>query len=500
MPVDELRQIARWIDRAAAERPDSRYLAGARGPRRIRYRDLPAAVAAWDERLTSADVPPGATVATAVTDPLDAALVLLGLVATGRVAAPVDPAAPRALDRRLDDPATIAVITDADPEHATGSATGTGPDDSSGDGTGAATGAWLERLTGREPTRRPGGVLLSSSGSTGEPKQVLLPDAQLAHVATAVARSHRLGPADVGYCPLPLYHVNAEVVGLLATLRAQGTLVLDRRFSRRGFWDTVDAHEATWVNAVPAILALLAESPTTTKDPARVRFVRSASAPLPVPVLHRFEQVHHIPVLESYGMTEAASQITVNPLDGERRPGSVGRPVGGELKVVGEDGRELPAGESGTVVIRGPGVIRSYATGVGADRFDAEGWLDTGDLGRLDEDGYVWLVGRSSELINRSGEKILPREIEDVLREDPGVRDAVVVGRPDPVLGEVPVAYVVGGLDDPGLADRLAARCRAALPRDRRPAELTVVEQLPTTGTGKVLRAEVAAMARGQAG
>jgi acyl-CoA synthetase (AMP-forming)/AMP-acid ligase II len=468
MPVDEVSQIARWIQEAAAERGNAVYLADARSSRRVRYRDLATSVADWDKRLTDADVPPGATVATAVTDPLDAGPALLGLVATGRVAAPFDPAAPRALARLRAQPDTVAMLTDNG----------------------------LQRLADRVPTCRPAGVLLSSSGSTGEPKQVLLSDAQLAYVAGAVADSHQLGPADVGYCPLPLYHVNAEVVGLLATLRARGRLVLDRRFSRSRFWATVDAHEATWVNAVPAIVTLLAEDGTTTKDPARIRFVRSASAPLPVPVLRRFENTHHIPVLESYGMTEAASQITVNPLDGERRPGSVGLPVGGELKVVSDDRRELPAGEPGTVLIRGPGVIRAYATDVGAERFDAEGWLDTGDLGRLDEDGYVWLVGRSGELINRSGEKILPREIEDVLREDPGVRDAVVVGRPDPVLGEVPVAYVVASGNDPGLADRLAERCRAALPRDRRPAALTVVDRLPSTGTGKVRRAEVAEMVR----
>ena len=465
--MDDDSQIGRWIGRAAAGRGDATYLADARAPRTVTYRDLATSVDHWDLRLTAAGVPAGATVATALPDPLDAALALLGLVATGRVAAPVDPAAPRALDRRVADPATIALLTD--------------------DG--------LDRLPGRQPVPRPAGVLLSSSGSTGEPKQILLGESQLSHVATAVARSHRLGPDDVGYCPLPLHHVNAEVVGLLATLRAQGTLVLDRRFSRRRFWATVDRHQATWVNAVPAIIALLAEDPATTSDPARVRFVRSASAPLPVPVLERFEQVHGIPVLESYGMTEAASQITVNPLD-DRRPGSVGRPVDGELRVVGDDGRVLPAGASGRVQIRGAGVITAYLTGLGADRFDAEGWLDTGDLGRLDTDGYLWLVGRSAELINRSGEKILPREIEDVLREDPGVRDAVVVGRPDPVLGEVPVAYVVGAGDDPGLAERLEERCRQALPHDRRPAELTVVEQLPTSGTGKVLRAEVADLAR----
>ncbi|MDX6263770.1 MAG: oxalate---CoA ligase [Kribbellaceae bacterium] len=462
-------RIAHWIEAASAERGDAVYLADARSPRQVRYGDLAVAVADWDQRLTEADVPTGATVATAVTDPLDAGLALLSLIATGRVAAPFDPAAPRALDRLLAQPDTVAILSDNS----------------------------LERLAGRLPSRRPAGVLLSSSGSTGEPKQVLLPDAQLAYVATTVVESHRFGPADIGYCPLPLYHVNAEVVGLLATLRAGGRLVLDRRFSRSRFWATVDEHEATWVDAVPAIVVLLAENGgTTTKDPARIRFVRSASAPLPVPVLRRFEDLHHIRVLESYGMTEAASQITVNPLDGEPRPGSVGLPVGGELKIAGDDGRELPAGESGTVLIRGPGVIRAYATDVGAERFDADSWLDTGDLGRRDEDGYVWLVGRSAELINRSGEKILPREIEDVLREDPGVRDAVVVGRPDPVLGEVPVAYVVANSNDPGLAGRLAERCRAALPRDRRPAVITVVERLPMTGSGKVRRAEVAALAR----
>jgi acyl-CoA synthetase (AMP-forming)/AMP-acid ligase II len=469
MPVDEINQIAHWIEEAAAERGDAVYLADARSPRRVSYGDLAAAVSDWDQRLTDADVPPGATVAIAVADPLDAALALLSLVATARVAAPFDPAAPRALDRLRAQPDTIAILI----------------------------GNGLQRIADRVSTWRPAGVLLSSSGSTGEPKQVLLSDAQLAYVASAVVESHQFGPADVGFCPLPLYHVNAEVVGLLATLRARGRLVLDRRFSRSRFWATVDAHEATWVNAVPAIVVLLAEDGgTTTKDPARIRFVRSASAPLPVPVLHRFEDVHHIRVLESYGMTEAASQITVNPLDGEQRPGSVGLPVGGELKIVGDDRTELPAGRPGTVLIRGPGVIRAYATGVGAERFDTEGWLDTGDLGRQDEDGYVWLVGRSAEVINRSGEKILPREIEDVLREDPGVRDAVVVGRPDPVLGEVPVAYVVANSNDTGLAGRLAERCRAALPRDRQPAELTVVERLPITGSGKIRRAEVAAMVR----
>jgi acyl-CoA synthetase (AMP-forming)/AMP-acid ligase II len=201
-----------------------------------------------------------------------------------------------------------------------------------------------------------------------------------------------------------------------------------------------------------------------------------------VPVLERFERRWGVPVVETYGMTEAASQITANPLDA-RRPGSVGLPVGVELRV--RDGR---------VEIRGPGVIRAYAGGEGADRFGADGWLDTGDIGRLDEDGYLYLSGRGGDAINRGGEKIFPREIEEVLRRHPGVRDAVVVPAPDPVLGEVPVAFVVpasGPAEGPD-ADQLVADlrglCDGELARAHRPAQVRVVAALPLGPTGKVSR------------
>jgi acyl-CoA synthetase (AMP-forming)/AMP-acid ligase II len=181
-------------------------------------------------------------------------------------------------------------------------------------------------------------------------------------------------------------------------------------------------------------------------------------------------------------MTEAASQITANPLDG-RRPGSVGLPVGVELDV-----------RNGRVWIRGPGVIRAYAGRDGADRFDAEGWLDTGDVGRLDEDGYLYLSGRDGDAINRGGEKIFPREIEEVLRRSPRVRDAVVVPAPDAVLGEVPVAFVVpaAAAAEGSDADRLSADlrrlCDGELARSHRPAQLRVVASLPLGATGKVSR------------
>jgi acyl-CoA synthetase (AMP-forming)/AMP-acid ligase II len=182
-------------------------------------------------------------------------------------------------------------------------------------------------------------------------------------------------------------------------------------------------------------------------------------------------------------MTEAASQITANPL-GARRPGSVGLPAGVELRVV-----------DGHVWIRGPGVVRAYADGAGAERFDAGGWLDTGDVGRLDDDGYLYLTGRDGDAVNRGGEKIFPREIEEVLRRHPGVRDAVVVPAPDPVLGEVPVAFVVPASpaatrapDADQLRTALTRLCEAELARAHRPAELRIVAELPLGATGKVSR------------
>jgi acyl-CoA synthetase (AMP-forming)/AMP-acid ligase II len=308
-------------------------------------------------------------------------------------------------------------------------------------------------------------------------------------VARAVAGHHGLGPTDRGYNPLPLFHVNGEVVAVLGSLVSGGTMILDDRFHRRGFGDLIDDRRVTWINAVPAMLSILAGGPDAGPLPDRVRFVRSASAPLPVSVLERFEERYGVRILETYGMTEAASQITANPLDGERRPGSVGLPVGIELRVV--DGR---------VRIRGAGVVTGYADGAGAERFDADGWLDTGDLGDLDEDGYLYLRGREGDAINRGGEKVFPRTVEEVLRRHPRVREAVVVGAPDDVLGEVPVAHVVpdppSDADLPDRADRLVdeltALCDAGLDRSHRPTVVHVVSELPHGPTGKVSRSALA--------
>jgi oxalate---CoA ligase len=339
-----------------------------------------------------------------------------------------------------------------------------------------------------------GGIFLCTSGTTGTPKGILLGDRQLAHVAASVVSHHKLTAADRGYCSLPLFHVNAEVVGLLATLAAGASLALDARFSRRGFWEMIAERRITWINAVPAIISILAMEPPSER-PA-VRFVRSASAPLPRAALERFEAAFVIPVVETYGMTEAASMITANPVDGPRKAGSVGLSAGTEVRIVVPDDVVLdgvaPAapGEFGQVQIRGKGVIRRYAEGGRPDAIDPDGWLDTGDLGYLDSDGYLFLAGRSDDVINRGGEKIYPREIEEILLAQPGVRAAAVVGVRDEVLGERAIAYVIpnDGWLYHRLETELRAVCEEQLPRHKQPSAFRVVDQLPLGPTGKIAR------------
>jgi acyl-CoA synthetase (AMP-forming)/AMP-acid ligase II len=306
---------------------------------------------------------------------------------------------------------------------------------------------------------------------------------------------HKLTKDDRGYCSLPLFHVNAEVVGVLATLRAGAYLAVDRKFSRRGFWERMTERQITWINAVPAIISILAMDPPA-EPPAGLRFVRSASAPLPLAALERFENGLGVPVIETYGMTEAASMITANPLDGRRKPGSAGLPAASQVRIAVPAGGTADVGEVGRVTIRGAGTITAYASGGRPHAIDADGWLDTGDLGYLDDEGYLFLVGRSDDVINRGGEKIYPREIEDFLLAQPGVRSVALIGVRDEVLGERPVAYVVpsgalasdGATDGPGLADALRKVCEAELPRPKRPADFVLMDELPLGPTGKIAR------------
>ncbi len=489
--------LARLLARRARDDGRRTFLEDVQGGRVLTYAALAVLARQRAAALDEAAIPPGARVLIDVANPVQFCAAYLGVIAAGRCAVPVNPQAPVAeLVRALHTARPAVMIGDRADRVACSGVPQLRPvrDD---DRAGAA----------RHPAQdaRPGSVLLLTSGSTGVPKAVELTEDRLLHVARAVARHNRLTPADRGFSPLPLFHINAQVVALLASLEAGAALLVSRRFRRHGFWEDAAAQDVTWINAVPAILTILAAQPVPVRPP-RLRFIRSASAPLPVAVRHRIEARAGVPVVESYGMTEAASQITATPLDGSAPAGSCGRPAGAEAEVRDAAGCPRPAGTTGQIWIRGAGVIDGYADGRARDRFDGAGWLNTGDLGYLDDAGFLFLTGRSDDVINRGGELLYPREIEETLIADPAVLDAVVVGRPDPILGQVPVAYVIPARD-PGTAaglehllDVLGARCAAELSRFKRPEAIYVVEDLPRAATGKVQRYRLRADAPAAAG
>ena len=426
-----------------------------------------------------------------IADPLRFTVAFLGLIAGGATVVPIDPNAPEEHRRHLVD------LLGGDVLVCDGAAADAVPVWSIDDGFAPPASPEPPSAT---PHRRPldphPALILSSSGTTGTPKVIPLAERQLLYVASKVAEHHRLNGKERGYNPLPLFHVNAEVVGLLSTLVAGSSLVLDPKFRRTGFWDLVDHWGVTWINAVPAVLAILARSePPPPQVARRVRFARSASAPLPIPVLEAFESHTGIPIVETYGMTEAAAQITANPIPPQpHRPGSPGLPVGVEVRVVDARGKECSPGTVGAVEIKGKSVIEHYLTPGTDERLrparERSGWLRTGDIGHLDGDGYLYLAGRADDVINRGGEKVYPRPIEDVLRLSSDVVEVAVIGQPDSILGQCPVAYIIPSpTADP---ERLEADLRqlagSRLGPPHRPVAYHLRQTLPAGPTGKISR------------
>jgi len=345
-------------------------------------------------------------------------------------------------------------------------------------------------------------LILHTSGSTGRPKRVPLSHANLSISAQNVAESYALGPTDVSLCVMPLFHVHGLVASTLATLASGGTVVVPGKFSPLSFWRIARDHNVTWYSAVPTIhQLLLARVEPGAARPAgaeKLRFIRSCSASLPPQVMHDLEAAFGAPVLEAYGMTEAAHQMASNPLPpGPRLPGSVGRGTDVRISIMDGDGRHLSAGERGEVVIQGPNVIRGYENNPDANATSfTDGWFRTGDQGFLDANGYLTLVGRLKELINRGGEKISPREIDEVLLEHPAIGEAVAFGVPHPMWGEEVAAAVVlradAGGAPPSEAD-LVAYCKERMAEFKRPKQIHITSAIPRTATGKIQRRVVAA-------
>lgn len=349
-------------------------------------------------------------------------------------------------------------------------------------------------------------LTLHTSGTTSRPKRVPLTHENLAISARNVAETYQLTAEDVSLCVMPLFHIHGLVASTLATFLSGGTVVLPARFSPLNFWTMVQDYKVTWFSAVPAMHQILVNRARSKRGSGSalgsyqgLRFIRSCSASLPAATLVEMEELFGAPVLEAYGMTEAAHQMTSNPLPqkGKRVPGSVGRAAGVSIAIMDKEGRILPSGDKGEVVIKGPTVIRGYENNPEANATSfTDGWFRTGDEGIIDSEGYLTLVGRLKELINYNGEKVSPIEIDEVLLAHSSVAEAVAFGVPHPIHGEEPCAAVV--LLAPVTQASLVAHCREFLTAFKCPKVIHIVDEIPRTATGKVQRRMVAAAFAGE--
>jgi acyl-CoA synthetase (AMP-forming)/AMP-acid ligase II len=337
-------------------------------------------------------------------------------------------------------------------------------------------------------------LVLHTSGTTSRPKLVPLRHRNVMASIGNIVTTYNLGPDDVSLCVMPLFHVHGLVASTLSTLRSGGTVVVPTRFSPHSFWTVAQNHGATWYSAVPTIhQMLLMRAGTERPEGSRtLRFIRSCSSALSPTTMEALEEHFGAPVLEAYGMTEASHQIASNPLPPlPRLPGSVGHPTGVQVAIMGEGGELLPPGARGEVVIRGPNVVDGYERNPDANRASfTSGWFRTGDDGTVDEAGYVVLLGRIKELINRGGEKIAPREIDEVLLSHPAVAEAVAFAIPHPTWGEEVGAAVV--LNQDVSEKELIGYSRERLADFKVPRKIFVTPAIPRTATGKVQRLHVA--------
>jgi acyl-CoA synthetase (AMP-forming)/AMP-acid ligase II len=480
-------EFATLPDRRAAQDPDGPALADASGS--LTNTEMLEAVRSVSRRLESSGVGSRDVVAVKLTNRVEFVLLLFAAWRLGATVTPVNPTMTEVeVARQMEDSgARLLIVEDG------------------GGGVGAVQTLEVGDIYDAEPgpattphtDQAALALLIYTSGTTGVPKGVMLDHANLDAMAAMGREALEVGPDDRCLLILPLFHVNGIVVSVLTPLLAGASVVVADRFNPATFFTTIEAERPTFFSAVPTIYSLLAALPDEVRpDTSSVRFAVCGAAPAPAELLGRFETRFGFPVVEGYGLSEGTCGSTINPVSGIRKAGTVGLPFPGQdLRIVDPDGSEVPQGESGEVVVRGPNVMRGY---LGRPEDTAavivDGWLHTGDIGKLDADGYLRLVGRSKEMIIRGGENIYPKEIEDVLASDPAVLEAAVVGMPDGVWGEVVVAFVQARPGSTIDVAELKRRCADSLSGYKRPKTINVLDALPKNPVGKLDKASLRAI------
>lgn len=341
-------------------------------------------------------------------------------------------------------------------------------------------------------------MVLHTSGTTSRPKIVPLSQANLAASARNIGATLQLAPSDCGLVIMPLFHIHGLIAGVLAPLAAGSRVFCTPGFNALRFFAWMDEAAPTWYTAVPTMhQAIVARAPKNAAVIARhpLRFMRSSSSSMPPQVIVELEAVFHAPLIEAYGMTEATHQMCSNPLPpGTRKPGSVGPGAGPEVAIMDEAGVLLPRGASGEVVIRGANVTAGYEANAGANaQAFTSGWFRTGDQGRIDADGYLSLTGRLKEIINRGGEKISPREVDEILMDHPAVAQVVCFGMPHAKLGEEVAAAVVLREGQTVGERELQAFVAQRVAEFKVPKKILLLDEIPKGATGKLQRIGLAA-------
>jgi len=467
---------------------------------RVTYESLRQQVLAMADALASAGIRPGDRVAIALPNGLPAIVSFLAASIAG-TAAPLNPAYPyeeflfflsdtnarvllcpligaefarsAAADRKI--PILSVEMTDQGNVHLADAPTG---------------------ASATEPAADDIALILHTSGSTGRPKRVPLRHFNLAVSSANIANSYALSEEDVSLCIMPLFHIHGLIGSTMATLLSGGTLVVPTKFNALTFWRTVREHGVSWFSGVPTMhQLLLARTHRKPVEAASLRFIRSCSAPFSPELIHKIEEIFGVPFVEAYGMTEAAHQMTSNPLPPRhRKPGSVGVGTGLRVRIMDKQGNSLENNQCGEIAIQGANVFRGYENNPEANaRAFVNGWFRTGDQGYLDQDCYLHLTGRIKDIIIRGGENIAPHEVDEILLRHPAVAAAVTFGCAHPTLGEEVAAAVV--LHEPRGATEsaLLKHCRELLAEYKCPKKIYLVKSIPTTATGKIRRRAVAA-------
>ena len=494
--------VRRLIDRWADQAPDRVFLVDPTSGSSFTYAQTRSAAAAVATRIAERGVAPGESVAFAMGNSPSAALAILGTLYGGFLATAVNLVAGRE---------TIAFVL----EHSEARLVLTVPETRS---------LMTEALDGqagspelidvaedffREPDRsapiaesvaaEDDGLLMYTSGTTGRPRGVVLTHANLVAGGANTVDAHQLTEADRALCVLPLYHINGLCVTLLGPLLSGGSVVIPKRFSVSTFWDTIEAGGCTWFSVVPTQISYLLHdteaAPREAWRSGRLRFGRSASAPLSPDVQQAFETRFGLPIIETMGLTETAAQILSNPLPpGTRKVGSPGVAVGNEVIIGDEMQNEVPRGEEGELLVRGANVMRCYLKDPEASRaaLTPQGWLRTGDLGRMDEDGYVFVTGRLKELIIKGGENIAPREVDEALYSHPDVVEAAAFGCACQNYGQRIEAGVVLISGSSATESDLIQICRQRIGAFKAPDRIHFLPELPKGPSGKIQRIKLA--------